>query len=189
MLKAAAVLHNELTTITPVSTDLPEKTSSPSHAGIEPVADRFRHEARKLVDSFIEMLQDRPEQMARLASQLFSIGALKADHSQCVPLLKDPPSVHSGQTACVVLTLENRDDITVECALITTDVVASSGDRIPAAQVNASPCPVRIPPHGSTEVRIEIRVPTGTPPGCYAGLLQAGDGTLEQAVLRVSVTG
>jgi hypothetical protein len=187
--KAAAVLGNELNAVTPMGTDVPGEVSTPAHRGMEPVTERFRQEARKLVDSFIEMLEDRPEQMAQLASQVSSIRTRHGDHDRCVLLLTPPPPLNSGQTGCLILTLENGDAETVECTLFTTDIVASSGDRIPAAQVNASPCTVRIPPHGSTEVRIEIRVPKGTPPGCYAGLLQVGEGTLEQAVLRVSVTG
>jgi hypothetical protein len=185
--KAAAVLGNELTAVTSVSTDVPGQVSTQAHAGMEPLAERFRQEARKLVDSFIEMLEDRPEQMAQLALPVSGVGALQGDHDQCVPLLKSPPPVHSGRTGCLILTLENSDDTIVECALYTTDIVGSSGHRIPTAQVNVSPCPVRIPPHGAAEVRIEIRVPKGTPAGSYAGLLRVDDGIVEQAVLQLSV--
>jgi hypothetical protein len=187
MRKAAAVLHNELTAVTPLSNAVPGQISIPSHAVMEPLAERFRQEARKLVDGFIEMLKDRPEQMAQLVSKVFSLGALQGDHQQCVPLL-NASSARSGQTGRVILSLENTDDKIVECALFTTDIVGSSGYRIPAAQVNVSPCPVRISPYGATEVWIEIRVPKETPPGCYAGLVQVDDGILEQAVLQLSVT-
>src|SRR5207244_4303930 len=64
-LKAAAVLEEELKTTTRVTTEVFGKAiSSAGPLGIEPAAERFRQEARKLVDSFIELLEHRPEHMS-----------------------------------------------------------------------------------------------------------------------------
>jgi len=187
--KATVVLNDELKSIASLGTEVLGEASLSGPLGIEPATERFREQARKLVDTFVEMLEHRPEHLTQFAFQGAGVGGPHSgDDRQSVPLLKPPPPVSSGQAGCIVLSLENDDpDETVECALYTTDLVGSSGHRIPAAHVNMSPIPVRIPPGGSTEVRIEIRVPRGTPPGSYAGLLQVNDGSLEQAVLQLSV--
>ena len=187
--KAAAVLNDELKGRARGGAEVLGQDSTPGPLDLEATAERLRRQARKLVDTFIEVLERRPEQLDQFASQSAGVGrADNGDDSQHVPLLKPPPPVSSGQNGHVRLTLENDDPHeTVECALYTTDLVGKSGHRIPTTQVTVSPSPVSIPPGGSADVRIEIRVPSGTPPGSYAGLLQADDVGLLQAVLQLSV--
>lgn len=187
--KAAAVLDDELKGIASLGTEVLGEASLSGPLGFKPATERFREQAGKLVDTFVEMLEHRPEHMTQFAFQGAGVGRPhRSDDLQSVALLKAPPPVNSGQAGCLTLDLENDDpDETVECSLYTTDIVGSSGHRIPAAQVSVSPNPARIPPGGSTEVRIEIQVPRGTPPGSYAGLLQVDDGSSEQAVLQLTV--
>lgn len=187
--KAAAVLDDELKGISSLGTAVLREAPSSGPPGLEPAAERVRQQARKLLDTFVEMLERQPEHVTRFTSQGAGVGRLhSSDDPQGVPLLRPPPPVNSGEAGCLVLNLENDDpDETVECALYMTDLVGSSAHRIPAAHINMSPSPARIPPGGSTEVRIEIRVPRGTPPGSYAGLLQVDSGSLEQAVLQLTV--
>ena len=187
--KATAVLSDELKGFASRGTEPFGKAFPSEPIDLEPATERFREQARELVDTFVKILEHRPEQMGRFVSQVAGVGSSHGDDdTRSVPLLKPPPPANSGQAGCIVLSLENDDaHETVECTLYATDLVGSSGHRIPATQVNVSPNPVRIPSGGSAEVRIEIRVPTGTPPGSYAGLLQASHGGLERAVLQLSV--
>ena len=187
--KAAAVLSDELKGRASRGAEGLGEASLSGPLDLEPTAERFRQQARKLVDIFIEVLQNRPEHLAQIASQIATVGGpYNGDDSQSVPRLKPPPPVTSGQAGHLSLDLKNDDPSeTFEGALYTTDLVGSSGHRIPATQVHLSPSLVSIPPGGSANVRIEVRVPSGTPPGSYAGLLQTDDFGLLQAVLQLSV--
>jgi hypothetical protein len=187
--KATAVLSDELKGLASPATETFGKVFPSEPINLEPTTERFREQARALVDTFVKILAQRPEEIGRFLSQVDGVGSSHGnDDAQSIALLKPPPPVKAGQTGYISLSLENDDpNENVECALYTTDLVGSSGNRISAAHVNLSPSRIRIPPGGSTEVRIEIRVPRGTPPGNYVGLLQVADGALERAVLQLSV--
>jgi hypothetical protein len=187
--KATAILSDELKGLASRSTEPFGKAFPREPIDLESASERFREQARELVDTFVKILEHRPEEMGRFVSQVAAVRSSHGDDdTQFVPLLKPPPPVKAGQTGYILLSLENDDpNENIDCGLYMTDLVGRSGHRIPAAHVNMSPSPVRVPPGGSTGVRIEIRVPRGTPPGSYAGLLQVDDGSSEQAVLQLSV--
>jgi hypothetical protein len=81
-------------------------------------------------------------------------------------------AVTPGDVARIPLSLTNVNSQTYDCALCVTDLIGVARQRIPASHVRIWPNPVRIAAAGSTEVQIEIRVPSDTPTGRYTGLLQ-----------------
>jgi hypothetical protein len=102
-------------------------------------------------------------------------------------LMHAPRPATAGEVAHVSLSLKNDTNETGEYPLWATDLVGLSGHRIPASHLRVSPNPASVPPAGSTDVQIEIRVPSATPPGRYTGLLQAGDGESLRALVQLTV--
>jgi hypothetical protein len=62
-----------------------------------------------------------------------------------------------------------------------------SGHRIPASHVRVVATAASLPAAGSTDVKLEIRIPSATPAGRYTGLLQADGGELFQALVQLTV--
>jgi hypothetical protein len=148
----------------------------------------LRQQPGKLVDTFMEVPNHRPEQLAQIASQYARVEGLSpGEDFPSLSFLKPPPPVSPGKAGRVILTLIN-DDLkkTVECTLHSTDLLGWQGARIPAEQIHVFPNPVKILPGETRDVQIDIRAPNGTPPGSYAGLLQADDVSSLQ-VLQLSV--
>lgn len=153
-----------------------------------PTMELLRRQAGDLVSTMVEVLGrsggPRPEAGGIADGERL----LRGDPPGA--LLLSPAVVGPGQAGEIVLTLENEDTSEpAMCAFFASDLVANSGSRIPAPQIRASPSPARIPPGGSIDVRVEIRVPSGTPAGNYAGLLQTDDAAQPPVVLQVRVAG
>jgi hypothetical protein len=187
--KANAVLNEELKAFLSRS-DKPFEKALPSEpSNLERTAERFREQARELLDTFVKVLEHRPEEMGRFVSKFTGVESLRGDDdTQSVPLLKAPPPVKAGQTGCIVLSLKNDDHMeAASCVLYTTDLVGPLAHSISKTHVSISPSTIQIPPGGSNEVRIDIRVPLGTPSGTYVGLAQAVDIGLQQFVVQISV--
>jgi hypothetical protein len=187
--KAIAVLSDELKGFASQGTEPFGKAFPSEPIDLEPVTERFREQARELVDTFVKILEHRPEEMGRFVSTVAGVASSHADaDTKSVPLLKPPPPVKAGETGYILLSVENEDpNEGASCALYTTDLVGPLAHSISKTHISMSPSTIRIPPGGSNEVRIDIRVPLGTPPGKYAGLVHAVDIGLQQFVLQISV--
>ena len=186
--KANAILNDELNTRAGRSAEEIGKAPRSEPPGLEPTIEGFYKQAPRLGDTLIAGLEHRMDQPAQIASQLASMGGVSLDDDfPGLSFLKPPPPVSPGKAGQVLLTLIN-DDLkeTVECTLKSTDLVGGPGDRIPAEQIQVYPNPVKIAPGETRDVRIDIQVPNGTPPGSYAGLLQ-GDDVSPLQVLQLSV--
>ena len=84
--------------------------SGSSPRDLEPTVERFRQRVSELVDTFIQMLEHRPEQVGQFASQAAGVGwPHSSDDHRSVSVLQPPPPVSSGQAGCLVLSLENDD--------------------------------------------------------------------------------
>lgn len=186
--KAAAVLKDELERRASRGTGVLPGDVVPDSQDLETAMEAFRQQPDKLVDTVMEVPKHRPEQLAQLSSQLIGIGGLPpGEDFPSLCFLTPPPPVTPGKVGQVALTLVNDDPKeTVECNLHSTDLLGRTGNRIPAEQIYVSPNPVKVPPGKTADVQIDIRVPNGTPPGSYAGLLQADDVSPLQ-VLQLSV--
>lgn len=187
--KATAVLSDELKGLASPATETFGKLFPSEPINLEPTIERFREQARELVDTLVKILAHRPEEIGRFLSQVDGVGSShRNDGTEFIPLLRPPPPVKAGQTGYILLSLENDDPIeAASCVLYTTDLVGPLGHSISKTHISTSPGTNRIPPSGSNEVRIDIRVPLGTPPGNYAGLVHAVDIGLQQFVIQISV--
>ena len=112
-------------------------------------------------------------------------GRDRQSHASIVP--DAPRLATAGEVAHVSLSLRNDNAETIHCALCATDLIGVSGHRIPASHLRVSPNPAGIPAAGSTDVQIEIRVPSGTPAGRFTGLLQSDDGESVRALVQLIV--
>ena len=187
--KADAVLKGELEGRASRGTEVPLEHGLPGSQDLETTVEALRQQPGKLVDTYIEVLKQPPEQLTQIASPFAKVeGLYNGDDFPPISLLKVLSPVSSGQIGHIDFTLINDDPKeTAEYTLYTTDLVGMSGQRIPEAQITVSPNPGRIPPGESVDGRIEIRVPTGTPQGSYGGLLQTEDISRLQAVVKLFV--
>ena len=156
---------------------LPTELSIPDQAGgVQP-----------LVDALARLLKIPPGQLMQLITQIPAAPGGDGGSSQSIRVLGSPQPVAAGDVTRLLLNLENDDDQPDECGFSVTDLVGPSGNRLPASHVRVSPNPVRIPARGSADVRIEVRVPSGTAAGAYTGLLQSDDGEALRALVQIRI--
>jgi hypothetical protein len=186
--KADAVLKEETLGRSNQNTELISGGLNPN-PDLEPTLELLRQQAYTLVDTFMKVLKERPEQLAQIASQFASSNQVfNGNDFLPFPLLKVPSPVNPGQAGHIDITIINDDPQRIaEYALHTTDLVAESGHKISATQIDVSPNPSRVLPGESIDGQIEIRVPPGAPPGTYSGLLQTDDTSQGQTVIQVTV--
>ncbi|HEU4692517.1 MAG TPA: hypothetical protein VFS23_29345 [Vicinamibacterales bacterium] len=143
-----------------------------------------------LVDALSQLLKVPAGQLTQLIFQTPSPSSMPGDgdgRSQSVRVLRTLQPVAAGEVTRLSLHLENDDDQPDECELYMTDLIGPSGSRLPASHVRVSPNPTRIAGHGSADVQIEVRIPSGTAAGWYTGLLQTDDGEDLRALVQVRV--
>jgi len=151
-------------------------------------AEELREQTRSLIDTLVQVLGQRSDRLAQLVAQTAAASGTPNDgNTETVLLLRARQPVQAGDVAQMSLRLMNDDSAKDECALFATDLIGFSGRRIPASHVRVSPNPTSIPAEGSTDVQVEVRVPSGTPAGCYTGLLQTEDGDSLRALVQVRV--
>jgi hypothetical protein len=183
---ASAILAEEVPSLT--GGDISALSILPGARTSRANVEQLRQQARSLVDTFVQLVGQPPEQLAGLVSQTAAYsGAAGGGKTATMLLLSPPQPVKAGNVARVTLRLENDDTETDECLLYATDLIGASGHRIPASHLGIFPHPVRIPGGGSADVQIDVRVPSGAPAGCYTGLLQTDDGELLRALVQVTV--
>jgi hypothetical protein len=188
--QAAAVLAEEVQSLAAGSlsrlSTLVRAGTPSSQAPVE----ELRGQARALVDTFVRVLGQGPDGFAHLLRENAATARTRdGGNTETVLSVQAPRSVPAGDVAYVSLRLMNDDAEKDECALVATDLIGVSGHRIPASHVRVSPNPASIPAEGSTDVQVEVRVPSGTQAGCYSGLLQADDGESVRALVHVTVNG
>lgn len=141
-----------------------------------------------LIEALSQLLKVPPGQLTQLILQ--TPAAIPSDgegSSQSVRVLRTMRPVSAGDVTRLSLHLENDDDQPDDCGFYVTDLIGPSGSRLPASHVRVSPNPVRIAGHGSADIQIEVRVPSGTATGWYTGLLQSDDGEDLRALVQVRV--
>jgi hypothetical protein len=185
--EAAAILAEEVQSLTTGSVGKLSTLLGGALTGQAP-AEELRGQARALVDTFVRVLGQRPDGFAHLLTENAADARTRdGGNTETVLSLQASRSVPAGDVAYLSLRLVNDDAEKDECALVATDLIGVSGHRIPASHVRVSPNPASIPAEGSTDIQIEVRVPSGTPAGCYTGLLQADDGESVRALVHVTV--
>jgi hypothetical protein len=185
---AAAILHEEIQALTSGGAGgLSAALGSQFPRDHAPVKEP-RGDARSIVETFMRVLEEQPDQIARIVRQTLS-DPPPADGGgrETVLVVGAAGPVTAGEMARASLRLSNDDTETDDCALYVTDLIGPSGHRIPACHVRVSPCPAHIPGGGSADIQVEIRVPSGVGTGCYTGLLQSDDGEALRALVKVTV--
>lgn len=152
-----------------------------------PIAGQPGGGVEPLVNALAPLLKTAPGQLLQLITQAPAVQGRDDGNAQAIRILGTSQPVAPGDVTRLLLNLENDDDQADECEIHLTDLIGPSGHRLPAAHVRVSPNPSRIPPHGAADIRIEIRIPSGTRPGWYTGLLQADDGESLRALVQVQV--
>jgi hypothetical protein len=188
--RAAAILAEEAQSLTAAGmSQVPTLLGTSAPNGRAEV-DELRNQPRSLVDTVVQLIGQRPEQLAGLVNQTGAYSGAEGGGGKTATLLLLAASrpVKAGDVACVKLRLENDDTETDECVLYATDLIGAAGHRIPASHLGVFPDRARIPGGGLADVQIEIRVPSGTPGGCYTGLLQVDDGEYLRALVQLTVS-
>lgn len=158
------------------------------------VMQRFRRDAHDVVDILIDMVTVATNAAGGLAQRAVMVrGAKRADGSPAppafgTPSLDVPHKVKAGESIEVPLSLENSGDAPTEAIEFhSSDLVSASGERIESARITFAPQPLVIGARQSEVVKVTVSVPAGTPPGTYAGLLQASKLQQLRAVVTVQI--
>jgi hypothetical protein len=152
-----------------------------------PVPDQLGGGVQPLVDALARLLKIAPAQLLQLITQAPAIQSGQDGNAQSIRILGTSHPVAAGDVTRLLLNLENDDEQADECGIHVTDLIGPSGDRLPASHLRVSPNPARIPAHGAADIRIEVRIPSGTAAGWYTGLLQTDDGESLRALVQVQV--
>ncbi len=140
-------------------------------------------------DTLMKVLKQRPEQLTQIAAQLANMEQpTKGSEFIPFPLLNVSSPVSPGNVGQIAFSLINDSGSeAANYALHTTDLVGKDGKRIPATFINVSPNASIIQPGETVDGHLEIRVPSGTPPGTYAGLLKTDDINRLIAIVQLAV--
>lgn len=163
-------------------------------ANSEEVMQRFRRDAHDVVDILIDMVAVATNAVGGLTQRVVTVGNVKrsegggAPASFGTPSLGVPHKVKAGESIEVPLSLENAGDTPTEALEFhSSDLVSSVGARIVAGQVSFAPRTLVIPARHAEVVKVTVSVPADTPPGTYAGLLQASKLEQLRAVMTVQI--
>jgi hypothetical protein len=158
------------------------------------VMQRFRRDAHEVVDILIDMVALASNSISVLGERAIRVrpGAQSSEAKQAsgdtMPCLTIPGAVAPGESVTVPMTLDNASDRPTEALRFhCADLVNANGARLAAEYITFGPAEVVLEPASSGTVKVTVTVPDGTPPGTYAGLLQASKMEQVRAVLSVRV--
>jgi hypothetical protein len=103
-----------------------------------------------------------------------------------LPVLRAKRDARPGGTA-EILTAVHCDGQGIEADLVWSDLVAGTGQRIPASRLSVRPSRVRLAGSGAVDVVVRVEVPSETAPGLYQGVLRASSPIDLGAVLTICV--
>lgn len=158
----------------------PAPAGDPTDAASDPAerarqARRFRADAERLVELYADWTRMLVDGAASLAEQ--AVGgeapAAAAPGAGSAAVVLGPASAGATTTTSVWLHVLDGPGA-APAPLRATDLVAHDGSVVAGASLSAAPSHLDTSvPRSSSEVRISVRVPDGTPPGAYHGHLLA----------------
>jgi len=158
------------------------------------VIHRFRKDAHEVVDILVDVVGaavNYAEEMSKRAVSFRVSGGPGREARQepgSAPFLKVPGVLKSGQSVQVPMTLENSGEAPTETMrFLSTDLLNPAGGRIPASQIAFKPAALTIKPGGRETVVVQLKIPAGSKPGLYSGLIQSSRADHLRAVLAVEV--
>jgi len=157
------------------------------------VMHRFRRDAHEVLDILMDVANAATNSLGGLAQRAVTIrggGARKpeaAREGSTIPTLVLP--IKAGASNEIAMSVENDGDSPiVEFTFHSTDFVDGRGNRLLAEQVTFSPGMMTLQPRTTERVTVAARVPLGTMPGTYSGLLQASRLEDLRAILLLQIT-
>jgi hypothetical protein len=159
------------------------------------VMSRFRRDAHEAVDIILDVLTaatllvgDRAGRVVNVTASRIASAAAPSPAQTGVPMMRVAAPVAAGATADLPLALENESEVaTAEFTLHASELVTGSGARIPSDCVSFHPGTLAVGPRQVGQVSVQVRVPEGTPPGSYEGIVRASQLEQLRAVLLVQV--
>lgn len=168
----------------------------------EEVTQRFRHDAHEVVDLVFDVITvavDKAASLANAAERRLLAGRSPsraprqlqaAPPRQGVPTLSPPQPLLPGQTAELVISVENDGGQPTKTVTFTaSDLVNGVGGAIAGANVTCVPNDLVLGPRGVERVAVRIHVPKDAAPGTYCGMFQANGLPTVRAVMVVEVRG
>jgi|WetSurMetagenome_2_1015567.scaffolds.fasta_scaffold11859_4 hypothetical protein len=146
------------------------KSSELPPASTDPLVARLQEDLNMVVAMFCDMVLAMSRQMAQMSGNL---GATpKGGPAAGAPTVLTVGPVEPGKSASVSMSLENNCDApSAPMKPYCTELVGHNGARIPASGVLFKPATFAIGPQEKTDVSLTVKIPKGTPPGQYAGLV------------------
>lgn len=104
-----------------------------------------------------------------------------------MPQLKPPSPLRRGQRGTVSMALCNKEDRPVQLTPMATDLISSTGGRMPSSVFEFVPKVVRLEPAAEMDVVGQVVIPSDCAPGCFAGLLVVSGVDYLRAVITIQV--
>jgi hypothetical protein len=98
-------------------------------------------------------------------------------------------AVKPGERTTISMTLRNTESQAVHLVPMATDLLGSRGGRIPNSVLEFRPPDLTLEPQEQKDLTISARIPVGTAPGCYSGLLVVGGLDYLRALITIDVAG
>jgi len=165
------------------------------------VMSRFRRDAHEAVDIILDIVTAAATTIGERAGHFINITAggspstpehvpdsTPEDPGVRLPKIRFVGRVKAGAAAELAISLDNESGQgTTEFSLHVSELVSASGDRIAAAAVTFTPAKLSIEPRSSGKMVVRVRVPEGTPPGLYEGLVRATQLDAIRALLSIEI--
>ena len=144
------------------------------------VMQRFRRDAHEVVDIFIDVVGATLKAIPNVADpNVLNVGNVAVKPvvvAPVTPVIKAPVAVKAGMSVDVQISFENTNSTkTEEFSIFCTDLVSSTGDRLPSKAIKFTPSTVKIAPQKSTQITVTVAIPLETKPGTYSGLVLASN--------------
>lgn len=189
---AASILDEEMELGAIAAKSLPQSGVNPTLYGqSKPLpTNGLLKDVHQFVDKFAETIAQMPQPIGYdLPMTLLDGISSSQDECDSVPILRSCQSVRAGEIGSLAFKLHNDSETAASLTLHCTDLLSGSGGRIVSQAVELTPQNVQLEQDASIEVMLKFRVPQGSIPGIYSGLLIAAELSYLQAVITFNVEG
>ena len=104
-----------------------------------------------------------------------------------VPHLRPPSPLRRGQRGTVSMLLSNKEDRPVQLTPMVTDLISTTGARIPSGVFEFVPNVIRLEPAAQMDVVGQLVIPADCATGCFAGLLVVSGVDYLRAIITIEV--
>jgi hypothetical protein len=187
---AASILDEEMELGAIAAKSLPQSSVNPTLPGLSEAlpTNGLLKDVHQFVDKFAEAIAQMPQPMGYDLPSPF-VDGISSSQDECasVPILRSRQSIRAGEVGSLTFKLHNDSETAASFILHCTDLLSESGGRIASQAVEFTPQNVQLKQDASIEVMLKLRVPPGSIPGIYSGLLIASELAYLQAVIRLTV--